>query len=187
MFKLFTPESRGISSAYLLRMLRRIDGKGIPMHSLLIARGGVILDAYWSPFNENTHHRMNSVTKSFVALAIGKLIEEGRISLADKVIDFFPEAKGYNVPKERRLETVEDLLTMRTTYILRPGKHWVKYKLYDRIKTYFENPVDKPAGSSFYYDSLGSYILTVIVERNTGMPFLKYLRGSVLSKIGICL
>lgn len=180
-----TPESRGISSEFLLKLLRRIDRRGIPMHSLLIARGDdILLDAYWAPFTENTLHRMNSVTKSFVALAIGKLIEEGRLSLKDRAIDFFPEAAEYDVPKERQLETVEDLLTMRTTYVLRPGKHWVKFKLYDRIKTYFENPVDKPAGTMFYYDSLGSYILTVIVERIVGKPFLEYLKEKVLSKIG---
>ena len=180
-----TPEALGISSEYLLNMLRRIDRKGIPMHSLLIARGDdVLFDAYWAPFTKDTLHRMNSVTKSFVALAVGKLIEEGKLSLSDKVIDFFPEAKDYAVPELRRGETVEDLLTMRTSYVLRPGKHWVKFKLYDRIKTYFENPTDKLPGTTFYYDSLGSYILTVIVERLTGKPFLEYLKEKVLLKIG---
>ena len=180
-----TPESKGISSRHLVKMLKKIDRLRIPMHSLLIARGDdVLLDAYWAPFNENTHHRMNSVTKSFVALAVGKLIEEGRLSLDDRAVDFLPEAEEYDVPEERRRETVRDLLTMRTCYTLRPGKHWVRYKLYDRIRTYLTNPVDKPSGSMFYYDSLGSYILTVIVERIVGKPFLEYLKESFLGEIG---
>ena len=50
-----TPESRGISSRSLLRLLQKLDKKKIPMHSLLVARGDdIILNAYWSPFDNKT-------------------------------------------------------------------------------------------------------------------------------------
>ena len=103
-----TPESRGISSRALLGFVRKLDKKKIPMHSLLIARGDdIVLNAYWTPFDNKALHRQNSVTKSFVSLAIGLLEEEGKISLDDKVISFFPEAKGYDVPKEIEEQTVD--------------------------------------------------------------------------------
>ena len=181
----YTPESKGISSKHLLKFLQSVNRKKIPMHSLLIARGDdIILNAYWSPFDKNTLHRMNSVTKSFVGLAIGLLIDEGRIRYTDKVISFFPEAEEYNVSDEVREQTVYDLLTMRTSYVLVPGRHWVKYKRYDRIKDYFENTTFKPRQTLFYYDSPGSYILGVIVERIVGKSFISYLKDKVLSKIG---
>lgn len=180
-----TPESKGISSKDLLKFLQSVNRKKIPMHSLLIARSDdIILNAYWSPFDKNTLHRMNSVTKSFVGLAIGLLIDEGRIRYSDKVISFFPEAEEYNVSNEVREQTVYDLLTMRTSYVLVPGRHWVKYKRYDRIKDYFENTTFKPRQTLFYYDSPGSYILGVIVERIVGKSFISYLKDKVLSKIG---
>ena len=181
----FTPESKGISSESLLKLLKGIERKKIPMHSLLIAKGDdVILNAYWSPFDKNTLHRMNSVTKSFVGLAVGALIDEGKINYNDKVISFFPECAEYNVSDELKEQTVYDLLTMRTSYVLVPGKHWVKFKRYNRIKDYFENKPHKPRQTLFYYDSPGTYILGVIVERITKKSFVSYLKERVLSKIG---
>ncbi len=179
-----TPESKGISSKALLRFVKKLDDKKFPMHSLLIARGDdVVLNAYWAPFDNKTLHRQNSVTKSFVALAIGLLEEEGRLKLLDKVIDYFPEAKNYDVPSEIAEQTILDLLTMRTTYA--PGdRHWVKYKDYDRIKAYFTERVAKPKGTLYNYDSRGSYILGVIVERITDKPFMEYLKEKILLKIG---
>ena len=82
-----SPEKRGVSSRALLRFLKKLNDKKIPMHSLLIARGNdPILNAYWAPFDNHTLHRQNSVTKSFVSLAIGLLEQEGKLSLDDKVI-----------------------------------------------------------------------------------------------------
>ena len=179
-----TPESRGISSRALLRFIKRLDSKGVPMHAFLIARGeDILLDAYWAPFSREKLHRTNSVTKSFVALAIGLLIEEGRVRLNDKIIDYFPEAKDYDVTPEVAEQTVYDLLTMRTTYFDQ-RKHWVRYKLYDRIKNFFTAKAFKEKQTLFYYDSCGSYMLGVIVERLVGKPFMEYLKEKILLKIG---
>lgn len=180
-----TPESRGISSRALLGFVRKLDKKKIPMHSLLIARGDdIVLNAYWTPFDNKTLHRQNSVTKSFVSLAIGLLEEEGKLSLDDKVISFFPEAKGYDVPKEIEEQTVRELLSMQTVFAPHGERHWVKYKDYDRIKAYFEDRVLKPHGTLFAYDSRASHILGIIIERVTGKPFLEYLKEKILLKIG---
>ena len=41
----------------------------------------IFFEKYWAPFDENKPHRMYSVTKSFVAIAVGFLEQEGKISL----------------------------------------------------------------------------------------------------------
>lgn len=181
----YTPESGGVSSAALLKLLKKADRKKIPLHSLLIAKGDdILLNAYWKPFSKEAPHRMNSVTKSFVSLAVGSLVAEGRLMLTDRVIDYFPECSEFDLSEEFSKETVYDLLTMRTPYVLVPGKHWVKFKLYDRIRNYFESKPFKPKQTLFYYDSPASYILCVIIERLTGTSFLDYLKARVLDKIG---
>ena len=155
------------------------------MHSLLIARGDdILLNAYWKPFTRETLHRQNSVTKSFVALAIGLLIDEGRVALSDRLVDFFPECLSSELDPERATLTVEDALKMRTSYVATGGGHWVRDRKYGRIKSFFTETAVKLNDSMFYYDSTGSYILGCIVERLTGMPFMEYLKEKLLLKLG---
>ena len=57
---------------------------------------------------------MFSVTKSMAAMAIGLLIEEGKLSLSDKIIDFFPD----KLPEEgvypyMAMLTIKDMLEMK--------------------------------------------------------------------------
>jgi hypothetical protein len=124
------------------------------------------------------------VTKSFVALAIGLLEEEGKIALTDKVTKCFPEAAEYDIPDEISEQTIYDLLTMRTSFVKGQGGHWVRDKAYDRIKAYFTEKPEKANGTFFNYDSRGSYVLGVIAERVTGKPFMEYLKEKILLRIG---
>ena len=171
-----TPESHGISSAVLEKFVKKLCDRRYPMHSLLMARGDdIILDAYWAPFTRDTLHRQNSVTKSFVSLAIGLLIDEGRVALMDRLIDYFPECKELDVDPERAALTVEDALMMRTSYVATGGGHWVRDRKYQRINAFFTTPAVKLNDSMFFYDSTGSYVLGCIVERLTGTSFIEYL------------
>ena len=179
------PEKFGMSSRLLEKILRELDENEVPIHSLLVARGDdIIFDAYWSPFTRESLHRMNSVTKSFVALAIGALVDEGRISLSQRVVEFFPEAKNFDLNAEQCELTVENLLTMRTGYRPLGNAHWVRDREYGRIKSFFERKPETERGASFYYDSTGSYILGVIVERLTKKSFIEYLKEKFLLDIG---
>ena len=179
------PEKFGISSRLLEKILRELDENEVPIHSLLVARGdNIVFDAYWAPFTRDTRHRMNSVTKSFVALAIGCLIDEGKLSLDSRAVEFFPEVKNFKLNKHQSELTIENMLTMRTGYRPIDNGHWVRDRKYNRIKTFFEREPVTERGDSFYYDSAGSYILGVIVERLTGKPFIEYLKEKFLIDIG---
>ena len=75
------------------------------------------METYYKPYTRDTLHRMFSVTKSFVSLGIGLLEAEGKLSLDDKIVDFFPE----KLPKPGvhpyiAMMTIRDMLTMRTCH-----------------------------------------------------------------------
>ncbi len=179
-----TPEKRGISSPEIERIVRKLEKKQVPMHSLLIARGDdIVYEAYWAPFTKDTLHRMNSITKSYVGLAIGLLAFEGKLSLDDSVTSFFPEAKDIEVDAYTAELTVRDLLCMKSACSKESG-HWIRDKRYDRITDFFTLPQKKPRNTLFRYDTAGSYILTVIAERLAGMPLVEYLKEKALLKIG---
>ncbi|MDD7636405.1 MAG: serine hydrolase, partial [Clostridiales bacterium] len=86
------PEETGISSASICNFINRLSQNGIPMHSLLLFhRDKLITEGYYAPYTANTLHRMFSISKSFTAIAIGLLVDEGRLSLSDKIVTFFPD------------------------------------------------------------------------------------------------
>ena len=61
-FKRATPEECGISSRKIEKMLRKFEDYEYLMHGMLVARGDkIFFEKYWKPFDEETHHRMNSV------------------------------------------------------------------------------------------------------------------------------
>ena len=92
MFEKITPEEAGLSSDKITKFIDRIEKRGAIMHSLLIMRDGKVLtENYWAPFHADFCHRMYSQTKSYAAIGIGLLEEEGKLSLDDKVADIFPD------------------------------------------------------------------------------------------------
>ncbi len=183
-FEKCTPEEVGVSSVKVKEFLDVLDRFQFATHSVIMARGNKIFaEGYWKPFDKDFKHRMYSVSKSFVSIAIGFAIEDGLLKLSDKLVDFFPEYENENFNENLRETTIKDMLTMETSHQI--GTWWLSKKSDDRTATYFMSGSDKIPGTFFDYDSSGSYMLGVIVEKLTGKEtFLDYLKEKVLLDIG---
>ena len=65
------------------------------MHGILLTlEGQPLAEGYWKPWRAEQPHRMYSVSKSVVSLAIGMLADEGRLSLDDRIAVYFPGMDG---------------------------------------------------------------------------------------------
>ncbi len=180
------PEDFGIESSDVIAFLDDLDFRGLNMHSIMIiADGNVVTEGYWAPFDSSRLQRMYSTSKSFVSMAIGSLVTEGKVALDDKVPKFFPE---YEEADPLLAETtVYDLLTMSSPFA---GTTYVDYSNGGIVndenwaKTYFDAKPLRPAGTAFDYDTSATYILGVIVERVSGKSFVEYLKDRFLRDIG---
>lgn len=177
-----TPESVGISSKDVLAFVRTLDDCRLHTHSLLMAKGNqVFAEAYYKPFDEKFLHRMYSVSKTFVAIAVGMAITEGIMSMDDVIVEDFPEFKNENIDDLYEECTVRNMLTMQSN-IGTGVAWWGKYQ--SRVEAYYSQKSAKVPGTIFHYDSIGSFLLGCMIERRTGKPFLEYLKEKVLLKIG---
>lgn len=177
-----TPEAAGISNESINRFLVELKRRGINMHSVLMMRGNdIFFEKYWTPFHEDLPHRMYSVTKTFVAVAIGCLLDEGRLSLDDPIVSYFPDKLPETVHPYLAGQTIRHMLMMSTSM---RGINWFREGVVDRTKYYFAQTPNRPAGTLFDYDSTGSYVLGALVERLTGMSLLDYLKKKVLNRLG---
>lgn len=176
-----SPESLGIPSQAILNFLQRIDTERIGMHGFLLVRHNrIAAEGYWAPWSADRKHRMYSISKSFVSLAVGMLIDEGKLTLTDRVADFFPDKVPANLHPWVAAATVRDLLIMATphstTSYTRDDRDWVW--------TFFNLAPSHPPGTLFSYDTAATVVLNAIVEQLAGKPFLDYMRPTFLDRIG---
>lgn len=178
-----TPEALGIPSSAIHSFINKIESKGVCLHSFMVLRNGKIgAEGYWKPFDVNKKHRMYSISKSFVSVAIGFMEAEGLLSLDDNVISFFPEklpSEGVHPYIEKM--KIRDLLRMATAHAKTTYKVMA---IDDWVKTFFIVPPSHIPGKVFSYDTSATYTLTAIVEKLSGMSILDYLRPKLLDPIG---
>ena len=137
----------------------------------------IFLEAYWEPFDKDTPHRMYSVTKSFVSVAVGLAEEDGLLDLDKPIAEYFPEKIDGELCDGLKKQTVSEMLTMTT---VGPSKSWFKAGDPDRTHLYFADRGEcRPAGTVWQYDSPGSQVLCNLVEKVTGKSLFEYLREKI--------
>jgi len=182
LFSHVTPESVGIHSSDVLELIKTFDERRMHTHGIIMARGEEIFaECYYKPFHENFLHRMYSVSKSFVAIAVGVAVTEGLMSLDDVIVDYFPEFRNENTDEYFEKCTVRDMLMMRSN-VGTLVKWWGKFD--SRVAAYYSQISDKLPGGLYKYDSIGSFLLGCIIEKLTGKTFLEYLKEKVLLDMG---
>src|SRR5690625_3548047 len=90
LFSQTKPENLGIASSTILNFIERIEKEHINLHGFLVLRNGQIAaEGYWAPYERDNMHRIYSISKTFVSLAIGLMIDEGRLTLLIAIEQFF--------------------------------------------------------------------------------------------------
>jgi len=180
------PESQGIRSEAILGFLRRIGADALDLHSLMIVKNGhLVAEGAWAPYRMDVPHVMNSLSKSFTSTAIGLAVDEGRLSLDDPVISFFPEEVTPAIADNMKELRIRHLLSMTTGHTVdtipimhaSPDGNWVK--------AFLETPIERPPGTHFLYNTGASYMLSAILHRATGEQLLDWLRPRLLEPLGI--
>ena len=183
MFEKITPEQAGISSKLVKKYVDELHRHHINMHSVLMMKGDKLFaEYYWAPFDCDTPHRMYSQTKSYVGVAIGLLLEEGKLSLDDTIVSHFSEKIEREVPLYLAKQTIRDMLMMCTC-----GRtpNWFINKDPDRTHLYLNcNTATHPSGTHWEYDSPGSQVLCSLVEKLAGKPMFDYMYEKIFSHLG---
>ena len=184
--KYTTPEKCGISTEAIKKYVSHLEKHNLSTHSVIIARGdNIVFEKYWAPFHKDFKHRLYSVTKSFVALALGFLADEGKISLDDPISKYFPEETANITCEEIRSQTLCHMLMMSTS-MQKAGGNWFEARTDDRVRNYFRNAgIHYPHGTVFGYDSSGSFVLGALAERVSGKSIVEYLNEKMFSHIGV--
>jgi CubicO group peptidase (beta-lactamase class C family) len=176
-----TPEAQGVSSPAVLDFVQAVDHINT-LHSFMVLRHGhVIAEGWWKPDAADKPHVLHSLSKSFNSTAVGLAIAEGKLSLDDPVLKFFPDQAPAEPSENLKTMTVRDLLTMTCGHDTEakggPGG--------PSVKTFLAHPVPHKPGTHFQYNTLGSYTLSAIVTKVTGQTELEFLKPRLFEPLGI--
>jgi CubicO group peptidase (beta-lactamase class C family) len=179
------PEAEGVASDDIVKFLDATRKSKTEFHSFMLVRHGkVIAEGWWNPYRSDLKHTLYSCSKSFTATAVGFAVQEKKLSLNDKVTSFFPNELPDTVSKFLSQLTVKDVLIMADGQEPDPtGPVATRYTNW--IKGFFETPILHEPGSVFLYNSLGTYMLSAIVQKVTGQKVLDYLKPRLFDPLGI--
>ena len=149
------------------------------------------------PITQDTAFRVGSITKTFTAVAVMQLSEQGRIDLDAPASDYLRAFRL--VPTQARFgpPTVRHLLThtagvgylRRRSDVLRPGVGSGDRagRSVPALPDYYRKglPVDVEPGTRWAYSNHGFAALGQIVEDVSGQPLDRYLRERVLVPLGM--
>ena len=177
-----TPEAQGVSSASVRAFVEAADQQVNTMHSFMLVRHGhVVAEGWWKPEAPEKLHVMHSLSKSFTSTAVGLAVAEGKLSIDDPVLKFFPEDAPAEPSAKLTAMRVRDLLTMSTG-------HEVEAKFTTNapwVQTFLAHPVPHKPGAHFLYNTPGSHMLAAIVGKVTGQTVLDYLKPRLFEPLGI--
>jgi len=151
------------------------------LHHLVIVRHGkVIAEAHPAPFRKNDVHTLFSCSKTFTMLAVGMLVDDGKLKLTDRVVDLLPDKAPKHQSEALRAMTVKHLLIMGAG--ITPAEE-LRMEDYDWSRAWLAEPVT--ALGKFQYDSMCTFMLSAIVQRITGKTLLDFLNERFFGPMGI--
>lgn len=128
-----------------------------------------------------------SATKSFTSCAVGFAVQEGLLSLEEKLVDAFPDDLPEIVDQNLNKAVVRDLLTMHLGQ--EPanlmGEQRPLYKEDDWVKMSLAFPFIHEPGTQFLYNNVGPYLAGILVQRRAGCDLTAYLTPRLFTHLGI--
>ena len=179
-----TPEDEGISSRHIRDFLSELkNDKTLRMHNVIVLRHGkIICEATFGNSDLHIWKMTFSACKSIVSLAIGMLIDAGKLNLKDKLLDIFPEYNSAVLKLKLRDITVENLLNMTSCLTFNEFACMVTN---DWEKAFLKSAIVGKSGEDFNYNSLNTYMLAAVVKKITGLTLTEFLTPRLFNPLGI--
>jgi len=172
---------------------RKIPGVayGIVIDSELIVAGAAgLLDITKElPATTGSAFRIASMSKSFTAMAIMKLRDEGKLSLSDPAADYIPEMAALKyLTSDSPIIDIENLMTMTAGFP--EDNPWGDRQLDEPDQMLINLLAEgiafsNPPSYTFEYSNTGYALLGNIISRVSGMPYQQYITENILLPLGM--
>lgn len=179
------PEDQGVSSREIAEFLEEIYAdQSINMHNIIIVRNGrVLCEAYFGAHKRGIWKSTFSACKSVTSIAIGMLIDEGKLRFDTRLEEIFSDEMSLLEKRRMRGMTVYDLLTMRSGMTTLEETGAMNEK--SLFSAFINTPLSHDPGEKFFYNSTNTYMLSCIVKKVSGEGLSDYLEDRLFAPLGI--
>ena len=186
LFERVSPESVGIRSEDIREFLKEAYKAGIQLHSfMLIRHGKVAAEGWYKPYSPDARHIIYSFSKTFTQTAIGFAVQEGILSLDEKLVDLFPDELPEVISENLALADIESLLTMSCGHEAEPTTTDIEERGGNWVKAFFEQEFRFPPHTMFQYNTCGTDLLCLILYKKTGLTLTQFLTPRLFEPLGI--
>ncbi len=139
--------------------------------------------------NDHSLFKIASMTKSFTAMAIMKLQEEGLLDIHAPAQTYLPELSNIEYPsRDTSPITLYHLLTMTAGFP--EDNPWGDRQLEDTNKEFMDFlsqgiSMSNVPGEGYEYSNLGYAMLGNIISRVSGKPYQEYITENILHPLGM--
>lgn len=135
-------------------------------------------------FTAQTVSRIGSISKTFTALALMQLVEQGKVKLDDEVQVYVP-----SFPKKSAPITIRQLLGHQGGIRHYKGDEMLSAKHYDTVEAalaiFKDDPLVAEPGTKYSYTTYGYNLLSRVVEAASGLSFGEYLQQRIFTPLGL--
>ena len=151
-------------------------------HVIVMVDGKIAGELHPAPFKPEYKHTLYSVSKTFVAVAVGLAVDDGLLCVDDPFVKFFPEYINDDIDVRLRDIKIKDMLTMQSGFKTNGGMRNSQEKWLDY---YMTRPLVADPGTRYSYDSIETYLLSALVQKVTGKNVLELLNERIFGPIGV--
>jgi CubicO group peptidase (beta-lactamase class C family) len=158
----------------------------IELHSLmLLRRGHVVAEGWWSPHTPDRTRLVYSISKSFTSTALAFAVQEGLLSLEDTVVSHLPELDGEITDPRTRRTRIRHLASMASGHDRDVVEEAMTADPQDLVRGFLRISPDAEPGTLFAYNQPCTYTIAAIIQQKTGMLLTEYLRPRLFDPLGI--
>ena len=187
------PEAQGMDSRLLLEMMQTIGERKLAIDSLTIVRNGyIVLDAYFHPFDGQSKHIIESVTKNVTSALIGIALDKGHLETLDQPILPHLANRSLDDPDDAKKDiSVRHLLTMTSGLDTRDSYQHRYAGFYDMLASgnwvqhVLDRPLARAPGEAFEYSNGAAHLLSAVLQDAVGMNMFAFARKHLFAPLGI--
>ncbi len=182
--------------AALRAHIEKLVGEDRFSGAVRLSRGDkVLLEGAWGQADKRfavdnqttTRFNLGSMNKMYTAVAIGQLVEAGKLAFEDRLIEVMPAYPNREVAEK---VTIHHLLThssgLGSYWEPLFATNWTQIRTHAQLLDLFvDEPLEHEPGERFGYSNSGYVVLGRVIETLSGMSYFDYVREKIFKPAGM--